>query len=412
MNKKRKILVVDDVSENIHILMDILKDDYALIGATSGKKALEISNRDEKPDLILLDIMMPEMDGFEVCRQLKNTTVTEHIPVIFVTALSEIDDEAKGLEFGAVDYITKPVRAPIVKARVKAHLALYEYEKELERKIAERTKELTKTLDRLHKAHDSLRENYFSTIHIFSNLIELKAGPRVAGHSRRVAEYARKIGRAMKLDAEQQDNLLLAGLLHDIGKLGLPDKMVHKPLSTLSAQEYEKYVKHPELGEASLMALEPIRSVATIIRGHHERYDGKGFPDQLKGDEIPLAARIISIANDYDALQMGTISSQMFGPSDAADYLKRNSGTRYDPGVVEVFLGDKGLHTPREAEKRGICKRSNGLRPGMVLVRDLVADTGMLLLAKGQVIDDHMIKGIDNIERALTMDLDIYVDKF
>jgi putative two-component system response regulator len=320
---KQTILVVDDTPENITILNSILRSHYKVKAALSGEKALGIAQSESPPDIILLDIMMPEMDGYDVCRKLKNNPVTEKIPIIFVTAMSEIEDEKKGLDMGAVDYITKPISPAIVLARVQTHLALYNQTRELERKVQERTSELNHTrmeiIQRLGRAAE-YKDNE-TGLHVI-----------------RMSHYTRLIAMAINANEEWVDRIYHAAPMHDIGKIGIPDAYLLKQ-GPLNDTEWQVMSKHPEFGAAILgdNASELLQMAKEIALNHHEKWDGSGYPNGLKGEEIPLSARIIAIADVFDALTTARPYKQAWTVEKTVDFIDQNAGLHFDPNLVSIF---------------------------------------------------------------------------
>ena len=320
---KQTVLVVDDTPDNIKILNGILRSDYKVKAALSGEKALDIAQSESQPDIILLDIMMPEMDGYEVCRKLKNNPTTEKIPIIFVTAMSEIEDEKKGLELGAVDYITKPVSPAIVLARIRTHLALYDQSRELERKVQERTEELNHTrleiIQRLGRAAE-YKDNE-TGLHVI-----------------RMSHYSRLIASEMNANEEWVELIFNAAPMHDIGKIGIPDAYLLKQ-GKLNDTEWELMTNHPEFGVAILgdNSSELLQMAKEIALNHHEKWDGSGYPNGLKGEEIPLSARIIAIADVFDALTTVRPYKQAWPVEKAVNYIDENSGSHFDPNLVSIF---------------------------------------------------------------------------
>src|SRR3974390_3000957 len=282
------ILVVDDTPSNITVLMEILRGDYRILASTNGEQALKIARGDPPPDLILLDVMMPEMSGHEVCQRLKSESNTRMIPVIFVTAMNQVEDEAQGFALGAVDYITKPVSPPIVKARVKTHLALFDQHRELQRMGGESPAELhharLEIIKRLGRAGE-FRDN------------------ETGMHVVRVAHFCRLLGEAVRMNEEDLDLLFNAAPMHDIGKIGIRDQVLLKP-GKLDDDEIKIMRQHVPfgaeiIGEHSDGLLSMARLIALT---HHEKWDGTGYHRGLKGEAIPLVGRIISIADVFDAL--------------------------------------------------------------------------------------------------------------
>lgn len=285
---KQTILVVDDMPDNIELLTEVLNPYYRTKIATNGEKALKIAFSSSKPDLILLDIMMPGISGYDVCQKLKDNPDTRNVPVIFVTAMNEVTDEKKGLEMGAVDYITKPISPAIVLARVKTHLALYDQTRMLEHMVEQRTAELEKTrrqiIRRLGRASE-FKDN------------------ETGNHVIRMSHYARLIAAAMGKSDEFVDILFNAAPMHDVGKIGIPDNVLLKP-GKLDEEQWKIMRTHPKMG-AEIIGThsdELLKTAQIVSLTHHEKWDGSGYPNQLKGEEIPLMGRIIAIADVFDAL--------------------------------------------------------------------------------------------------------------
>jgi putative two-component system response regulator len=318
------VLVVDDAPDNITVLNEILRGDYRVLAATSGPQALKISRGEHPPDLILLDVMMPEMSGHQVCERLKGESSTRKIPIIFVTAMNQVEDEAKGFALGAVDYITKPVSPPIVKARVKTHLALYDQNRELEHKVRERTAELQHTrmeiIRRLGRAGE-FRDN------------------ETGMHVIRVAHYCRLLGEAARMNEEDLDLLLNAAPMHDIGKIGISDLVLLKP-GKLTDEEMQIMRQHvPIGGEIMGEHADALLSMARlIILTHHEKWNGTGYHRGLKGEEIPLVGRITAIADVFDALTSVRPYKKAWSIEDAVALIQRESGTSFEPVLVEKFV--------------------------------------------------------------------------
>jgi putative two-component system response regulator len=318
------ILVVDDTPSNISVLTEILRGDYRVLAAINGEQALKIARGDPAPDLILLDVMMPEMSGHEVCQRLKAESSTRKIPVIFVTAMDQPADEAKGFALGAVDYITKPVSPPIVKARVKTHLALYDQNRELERMVRERTAELRHTrleiIKRLGRAGE-FRDN------------------ETGMHVVRVAHYCRLLGEAVRMNEEDVDLLFNAAPMHDIGKIGIRDNVLLKA-GKLDDEEIKIMRQHVPFGAEIIGEhSDGLLSMARIIvLTHHEKWDGTGYHRGLKGEEIPLVGRITSIADVFDALTSVRPYKKAWPVQDAVTLIQREAGASFDPELVKKFV--------------------------------------------------------------------------
>ncbi|NTV11033.1 MAG: HD domain-containing protein, partial [Zoogloea sp.] len=263
---------------------------------------------------------------------------------------------------------------------------LRELNASLEQKVEARTGEV-------RAANDKLKQNFVTSIKVFSNLIELRGGP-LSGHSRRVADLARKMALRMGLAGAEVQDVMLAGLLHDIGKIGLPDHLLAKPVSQMSGDELGVLRRHPLAGQNALMALDALGNAARLVRGHHERWDGEGYPDALREDAIPTGARILSVANDYDAMQIGSLSPRRLKPDEARDMIRQGRGKRYDPQVVDAFL----YVLDHEASVGETALPPAQLKPGMVLARDLLSREGVLLLAADFVLDAGVIRQIRDFE--------------
>jgi putative two-component system response regulator len=321
--RQANILVVDDEPANLQVLRSILQDLYQLQFAKDGEKALELAQR-SRPDLILLDVMMPGMSGLEVCRSLKANPETRSIPVIFVTALAETSDEASGLEAGAVDYITKPVSPAIVRARVKTHLSLV------------RTEELERT-----------RLQIIQTLGKAAEYKDNETGMHVV----RMSYFARELALAAGYPEAFADMLLSAAPMHDIGKIGIPDAVLRKP-GKLDAEEWAVMRTHSEIGAQILEGSqgELLQMAARIARCHHEKWNGGGYPAGLAGEAIPLEARMVAIADVFDALTSVRPYKSAWSFEDAMQLIRNESGQHFDPVLVEHFL--KLEQKIREIQKR------------------------------------------------------------
>ena len=305
------ILIVDDEPNNLANLRQILKQDYHLIFARNGAETLELVGKN-RPSLILLDIQMPDMDGYEVCRRLKANPDYEAIPIIFVTALSELGNEKAGFSAGCVDYLIKPVSADIVRARVNTHLSLV------------RTSQLEKSYrDAIFMLGEAGHYNDTDTgVHIW-----------------RMASYSRALAKAIGWDKERCDLLELAAPMHDTGKIGIPDSVLRKP-GKLSSEEWVVMKTHPAIGHSILSKSgAPIfKLAAEVALRHHEKWDGSGYPDGLFEQAIPESARIVAIADVFDALSMARPYKQVWPLEQIIDYLKQGAGTHFDPDLIQCFM--------------------------------------------------------------------------
>ena len=321
---KQVVLVVDDVPANIDVLSEILRPTYQVKVVTNGVMALKIAMSPQPPDLILLDIMMPGMDGYEVCRQLKNSSLTRHIPVIFVSAMDDVHDETKGFELGAVDYITKPVSAPIVKARVKTHLALFDQNRVLEKKVKERTSEI----------HDTRLQ----IIHCLGAASEYR-DEETGLHISRMSQYSRIIALAAGVGVDDAELLLQAAPMHDVGKIGIPDRILLKP-GKLDADEWEIMKTHTTIGAKIIgnHSSELLTLARQVALTHHEKWDGTGYPQGLIGDEIPLSGRITMLADVFDALTSDRPYKKAWSEDAAIQEINDMSGKHFDPQLVVAFM--------------------------------------------------------------------------
>ncbi|EKO3487649.1 two-component system response regulator [Vibrio fluvialis] len=350
-SSKPTLLVIDDIPENLTLMYQLLKEDYKVKGANSGLRGISIAET-ASPDLILLDIMMPEMDGFEVCERLKSNPATAHIPVIFLTAKSEKFDECRGLQLGAVDYITKPINPDIVKARVNAHVSLklakdllHGEKQALEKEVERRTLELVRQREELHAIQDV-------AFYAMVSLAETRDN-ETGNHIRRtqtyiklLAENLRKNPRyALQLDDRTIDLLYKSAPLHDIGKIGISDTILLKE-GKLTEEEFEIMKTHTTIGYEAIQkaevvtgkSIEFLRYAKEIAYSHHEHWDGRGYPRGLSGTDIPLAARLMAIADVYDALISKRVYKPAFTHQDAVQLILDGKGTHFDPDIVDVFV--------------------------------------------------------------------------
>ncbi|MGE0875456.1 MAG: two-component system response regulator [Burkholderiales bacterium] len=343
--EKRSILVVDDTPENLQLMNGLLKDDYKVKVANGGERALKLAAQLPRPDLILLDIMMPEMDGYEVCRRLKADEATADIPVIFLTAKTQVEDEQMGFDTGCVDYITKPVSPPILMARVKTHLTLKEAADFLRDKNAYLEAEVQRRTQELGVVQDV-------TIMAMASLAETRDN-ETGNHIRRTQNYVSVLAEKLKdhprfartLDAATIDQLYKSAPLHDIGKVGIPDHVLLKP-GKLTPEEFELMKTHTTLGRDAIMAAEKLigvedsflRLAREIAYGHQEKWDGSGYPQGLAGEAIPVSARLMAVADVYDALISRRVYKEAFPHPDAVAIIAEGRGRHFDPDVADAFL--------------------------------------------------------------------------
>lgn len=339
------ILVVDDTPENLMLMQSLLRDHYKVKGANNGERALKIAMGEAPPDLILLDIMMPGMDGYEVCRQIKADPHAQHIPIIFLTAKAQAEDEAFGLSLGAVDYITKPISPPIVLARVRSQLALKassdflrDKNEYLEAEVVKRTREVSAIQDVTILAMASLAETRDSD---------------TGNHIRRTQHYVRSLARKLSSHPKFKDYLTPATIamlyksapLHDIGKVGIPDRILLKP-GKLTPEEFEIMKTHTTLGRDAIAHAEQelgtdvafLTMAKEIAYSHQEKWDGSGYPQGLAGDAIPISARLMAIADVYDALISRRVYKAAMPHAQAVEIIAMSKGRHFDPDMVDAFV--------------------------------------------------------------------------
>lgn len=344
-DQKPTVLVVDDTVEVIDLLVDLLQGPYRVKAATSGRRALEIAASLAPPDLILLDIMMPDLSGYAVCEQLKANPATRDIPVIFLTAMTSTDDERRGLELGAVDFITKPVNPPIVLARVATHLQLKaaadflrDQNAYLEQEVERRGRELAAIQDVTVLAMASLAETRDSDTgnHIRRTQFYVKALAEHLSHHPRFQAV---------LDRRTIELLFKSAPLHDIGKVGIPDRILLKP-GPYVPEEFEVMKTHTTIGRDAILKAEQqlglevdfLRLAKEIAYSHQEKWDGSGYPEGWAGDQIPVSARLMALADVYDALISRRVYKDGMPHAQAAAIIEKGRGSHFDPDVVDAFL--------------------------------------------------------------------------
>ena len=342
---KPTILVVDDSPDNLTLMGDLLIDNYKIKVANNGEKALKIARSDSPPSLILLDIIMPGIDGYEVCSQLKADAATRDIPVIFLTALTDTEDEKRGLDLGAVDYITKPISPPIFLARVKIHLELKasadflrDQNVFLEKEVEKRTYEVL-----------AIQE---ATILALASLAETRDND-TGNHLRRTQLYVKSLAIKLKKHprfqeylTDQNINMLFKSApLHDIGKVGIPDHILLKP-GRLEPEEFEIMKTHTTIGRDAIKRAEQnlgtnvefLRIAQEISLSHQEKWDGTGYPEGLSGDDIPISARLMAVADVYDALISRRVYRERMTHEKVVQIVIEGRGTHFDPDIVDAFI--------------------------------------------------------------------------
>ena len=354
---QQTVLIVDDTPENLTLMHGLLRDRYRTKIAHNGERALQVAVADPVPDLILLDVVMPGLGGFEVCRRLKADTRTSHIPVIFLTSRSEIEDEQQGFDAGAVDYVTKPISPPIVLARVKTHLKM----KAVADFLKDKNTFLKEEVDRRTREVQVIQD---VTILAMASLAETR-DDETGNHIRRTQNYVRALARKLKshpkfrtqLDNETVELLYKSAPLHDIGKVGIPDRILLKP-GKLTPEEFEVMKTHTTLGSRAIAKAEKLldapssflRYAREIAHHHQEKWDGTGYPDKLSGEAIPLPARLMAVADVYDALISRRVYKPAFPHPKAVEIIQQGRGTHFDPDMVDAF-------TAIQEEFRSIAER-------------------------------------------------------
>jgi len=334
MSLKDTLLIVDDVPENIDVIRDTLKDEYRIIATTQGKKAFQLAcNR--KPDLILLDIMMPEIDGYTVCKQLKSDNKTSDIPVFFTTALNTEEDETKGLSLGAVDYITKPFCMPIVRERIRLQLELKRHRDKLEDLVDQRTLELS--------------ESQKQIIYRLSLASEYR-DPETGSHIKRMSHYCQLLFKYIGKSNKECERILHASPMHDVGKIGIPDSILLKP-GKLTKEEFDTMKSHTTIGKRILSGQDSsgkdvlpsvesplIKMAISIAHTHHEKWDGTGYPNRLKATDIPIEGRVAALSDVFDALTSDRPYKEAWPVEKALEEIVNLKEKNFDPELVEAFV--------------------------------------------------------------------------
>ncbi|HWH81346.1 MAG TPA: HD domain-containing phosphohydrolase [Burkholderiaceae bacterium] len=405
------VLCVDDEPNILSALKRSLRtENWRVLTANGGAEALETLAR-ESVDLIISDMRMPGMDGAQLLEQ-----VSQRWPAsirILLTGHADMNATVAAINRGRIfRYLNKPWDDEELRATVHQGLAMLALEREkqrlevltqqqnaqlhdantlLEQRVADRTAALS-------QAHEKVKRSYLTSIKVFSGLLELREG-RLAGHGRRVADQARKLAQAMGCSDDEAQQIFVAGLLHDIGLIGVPDTLLAKTAARYTPPEIALFHRHAAIGEQSLMALEEMQPVAALIRAHHERYDGQGFPDQRAGNDIPLGARILAIVDTFDDLQNGHLVETPLTAQEARTVLRHGRGTQFDPEALDVFLHITEPDNRAKARLADVVVITSAqLEPDMVLAKDLVSTTGVLMLTAGQSVSALLIRRIREFE--------------
>jgi response regulator RpfG family c-di-GMP phosphodiesterase len=414
------ILCVDDEKNILSALRRLLRPDgYDIQLANSGAEGLEILGK-MQVDLVISDMRMPEMNGAEflekVYAQWPDTVR------ILLTGYSEISSTIDAINKGSIyKYISKPWEEHDLRQTIRNALDTKKLERErdalllvtkkqnaelktfntnLEGLVKKRTSELEQAMGMLESAYDTLKDSYSNTVRIFSTLIEMREGI-LRSQSQDVAKDAHALAIELGMNADAAKSVSFAGMLREIGKIGFPDSMIKLPLDELDNTSAAEMKKFTVLGEGILTSVEPLRDASKIIRNFRERYDGKGFPDGLAGNNIPTGSRILAIVSDFYALQNGTLVNGKHTVIQARDFLVKHAGTRYDPNLVTLYVKHLGVITndkPVNAERELSVKQ---LKQGMELTKDIVTKSGVLLLSRGYVLGEHMINQLISLEQSL-----------
>jgi len=422
-NGNLTLLFVDDEPGILSALRRLFRPHgYRIMIAESGAEGLEILEK-ETVDLVISDMRMPEMDGATFLKHVR--TRCPKIVRILLTGYADITSTVAAINEGEIyRYISKPwddneivlvVREALERQRLEAenqrlseltqrqNEELKELNAGLEQKVSERTAEVRAALNELKKT-------FLATVQVFAGMVELRSGQvgtQLSGHGRRVAEHARIVAQRLGLSEPEVQTVMLAGLLHDVGKIGLPDGLLDKAYNTLAPENRAQVMKHPVIGQNILMSIEKLRDCALLVRNHHELYDGSGYPDHLAGMAIPMGSRILSVVNDYDSLQVGTLVQRPLRAEEARTFLIDNRGKRYDPQVVDCFV-----QLLAESGKKGLTElpmRTMHLQPGMVLARELNHHDGYLLLARGSILTKEIISQLVKLESTEQQAYTLYI---
>lgn len=409
------VLCVDDEANILSSLKRVLRSEgLCVLTATSGAQALTML--DEMPvDLLISDMRMPGMDGAQLLEKVQEGW--PGVVRILLTGHADMGSTVAAINRGRIfRYLNKPWDEAELLSAVRQGLQLQALEREkarleeltrdqnaqlqainaeLEQRVAARTQELK-------DANVRIERNYLKSIKVFSNLLELRDGT-LAGHGRRVAETARDIARKMGLADDVVRHVFISGLLHDLGLIGMADRLLAKPVARYSEEELMLYREHCVRGEQSLMALDDMQPVMPIIRAHHERWDGQGFPDKLAGADIPVGARILAVADAFDDLQNGLLAGTSVSSQEARLLMRKARATQFDPEVLDVFLHMTEPDRPKPEQRYGadapLIVGCDELEPDMVLASDLISGRGVLMLTAGHRLTAALIRHIREFEQ-------------
>jgi len=425
-NTQAVVLFVDDEPSILSALRRLFRPNgYRVLLAESGPAALAMLEL-EPVDLVVSDMRMPEMDGAQFLERVRQRW--PEMVRILLTGYADISSTIAAINRGEIHrYISKPWDDQDILLAVRDGLKHRRLEQEnrallqltqrqnaellalnasLEGRVKARTQELEQVNDMLNKAYGQLHENFLLSINVFAGLLELRDGS-LAGYSRQVGLMARRVAQQLRLGAQAEEDVFVAGLLHEVGKISFPDALLRKPVSAMSGEDLARYKRHTLNAEAALLPLADLQRVAKYVRQQHERVDGKGFPDGLAGKELPLPSQVLGLVADYYGLQAGRLAEKRYTPETAAAAIRGGAGTRYEQAVVEAFEAVLSQLPAVQPTDRMVSTAE--IEPGMVLARDLLGPQGTLLLAAGFVFDSRVVRQVREFAQREGLKMSLYV---
>jgi len=419
------VLAVDDEPNIVSALRRTLRSrGFAVHTALGGAEGLELLEK-HPVDAIISDMRMPEMTGAQFLQQAR--AKRPEAVRILLTGYADITSTIDAVNNGEIfRYLSKPweddvllsvlhdglerkrlarERDQLLALTREQNAQLQAHAEQLEEKVRERTADLQKASDDVKAAHARISTDFQGTVKMLATILEKRPGLTDAA-SRRVAEHVKGLGPRVGLDGTELQDTVYAALLEDLGKLTFPEQWLTKPLHMLNGRDRDEFMKHPLHGDGTLMSLSSLRGAGQVLRGLYERFDGKGVPDELKGDQIALGSRVLRVASEYERLRSGSIESRRFSHEDACKWLRNGSGARFDPRVSQAFL-ELLSEDPNAAPATSLPVAS--LRPGMVLAQDLMAGAGVLLLSKDHLLDEPMIRRLVVFQARVGQTLDVLV---